>query len=78
MNTQVMNIQKRVLEIEHSDILISMFNLALTYSKQEQWKKTEDLNTQVINIQKRVLRIEHSETLTSMFNLAISYSDQGE
>ncbi|KAL2801754.1 TPR-like protein [Aspergillus granulosus] len=57
--------------------LISLGDLALTYSNQGRWKEAEELEVQVLEIRKRVLGPEHPDTLTSMSNLACTYSDQG-
>ncbi|KAI9776224.1 MAG: hypothetical protein M1816_005406, partial [Peltula sp. TS41687] len=75
--SQTLETDKRVLGVEHPDTLISMGNLALTYSKQGRWKEAEELEMQVMETRKKVLGVEHPDTLTSMNNLASSYSNQG-
>jgi tetratricopeptide (TPR) repeat protein len=61
---------------EHPDTLMSMHNLALTYSDQRRYAEAEKLLTQVLETRKRVLRDDHPGTLMSMHNLASIYSDQ--
>ncbi|KAL2803170.1 hypothetical protein BJX63DRAFT_80362 [Aspergillus granulosus] len=75
---QVLDIRKRVLWPEHPDTLVSIGNLASTYTRQGRWKEAEELQVQVLNIYKRVLRPEHPVTLVSMANLARSYAHQGQ
>ncbi|KAH7061799.1 kinesin light chain [Paraphoma chrysanthemicola] len=77
LEVQVMETSSRVLGDEHPDTLISMNNLASTYSDQGRWKEAEELEVQVMETRKRVLGDEHPDTLTSIANLALTYSDQG-
>jgi hypothetical protein len=74
---QVVETRKRLLGRDHSVTLSSMANLALTYSRQRQWKEAEDLGTQVVETSVRMLGEEHPETLTGMNNLAYTWKDQG-
>ena len=62
---------------EHPSTLLSMANLASTYSNQGRWKEAEELEVQVIETGKRVLREEHLNTLISMYNLAFTSRGQG-
>jgi tetratricopeptide (TPR) repeat protein len=78
LHVQVMQTRKRVLGDDHPDTLISMVNLALTYSNQGRWKEAEELEVQVMQTEKRLLGDEHPDTLTSMANLAATYRDQGQ
>ena len=66
----VMETTKRVLGEEHPDSLMSMNNLASTYSNQGRWKEAEALEVLVMETRKRVLGEEHPHSLTSMNNLA--------
>jgi tetratricopeptide (TPR) repeat protein len=75
--TQVIETRRRVLGVEHLDMLTSMNNLASTYRNQGRWKEAEELFVQVIETNKRVLGVEHPSTLTSMNNLASTYRNQG-
>ncbi|OSS52724.1 hypothetical protein B5807_02787 [Epicoccum nigrum] len=74
---QVIETTKRVLGDEHPDTLLSIGNLASTYSNQGRWSEAEKLNVQVMETTKRVLGDEHPDTLSSMANLASTYWNQG-
>ena len=65
-----------VLGPQHPDTLISMLNLAMTYSHQGKYKKAEELDLKVLDLHKKVLGPEHPHTLTSMNNLAVIYRSQ--
>lgn len=65
---RVMETRKRGLGEEHPDTLISMANLALTYSNQGQSKEAEKLLVQVIETEKRVLSKAHPDVLISKTN----------
>ncbi|KAI0439763.1 P-loop containing nucleoside triphosphate hydrolase protein [Xylaria telfairii] len=71
------DMRKTVLGPEHPDTLISMGNLALTYSSRRRWKEAELLGVQVMDMSKTVLGPDHPDTLTSMANLALIYWHQG-
>jgi tetratricopeptide (TPR) repeat protein len=73
---QVMLTNKRVLTDEHPHTLMSMGNLASTYSNQGRWKEAEELQVQVMETCKKVLTDEHPDTLTSMHNLAFTLQSQ--
>ncbi|KAF2186892.1 kinesin light chain [Zopfia rhizophila CBS 207.26] len=75
--SQVLEIEKRVLGVEHPDTLTSMANLASTYRNQGRWKEAEELDVQVMETSLRVLGAEHPDTLSSMTNLASTYRNQG-
>jgi tetratricopeptide (TPR) repeat protein len=74
--SQALETFKEVLGAEHPSTLISMANLALTYSYQERWEEAEKLGIQVLETRKRVLGQEHPNTLISIANLALTYSYQ--
>jgi Tetratricopeptide repeat len=67
-----------VLGAEHPSMLVSMVNLALTYSNKGWFKEAEGLEVQVIETRKRVLGVEHPDTLTSIMNLASTFWNQGQ
>ena len=77
LELQVIEIRKTLLGPEHPDTLLSMANLARTYSNQGRWNEAEQLQLQVMDIRKKLLGPEHPDTLSSMGNLASTYSDQG-
>ena len=79
LQVQVMNLRKKLLGPEHPHTLMSMGNLAITYSNQGKWNEAEQLELQVMNLRlrKKLLGPEHPDTLKSMENIAITYSNQG-
>ena len=72
-----MNMRKKLLGEKHPHTLLSMGNLAVTYSNQGRWNEAEQLEVQVMNMRKELLGEEHPDTLLSMGNLAVTYSNQG-
>lgn len=77
LQTQVIDRNKKVLEEEHPDTLISMNDLAAIHTNQGRWKEAEELGVQVVERRKRMLEQKHPNTLTSMVNLASSFWNQG-
>ncbi|KAF2188822.1 TPR-like protein, partial [Zopfia rhizophila CBS 207.26] len=82
--SQVLEMEKKEVGVEHPSTLTSMANLASTmanlastYRNQGRWKEAEELEVQVMETRKRVLGAEHPSTLTSMANLASTYRNQG-
>ena len=78
LGVQALEMRKKLLGTEHRDTLISMGNLASTYSRQGKWSEAEQLEVQVFNMRKKHLGTEHPGTLISMGNLARTYSRQGK
>ncbi|RYP27921.1 hypothetical protein DL767_007448 [Monosporascus sp. MG133] len=74
---QAGQIMKKLLGEENPKTLISMNNLASTYSGQGRWKEAEELKVRVLETRKRVLGEDHPNTLTRMNNLASTYREQG-
>ncbi|GAB7336862.1 hypothetical protein MBLNU13_g00427t2 [Cladosporium sp. NU13] len=68
--------RKSVLGEGHPFTLMSMNNLATTYSRQGRWERAEKLQLQVMNGSKAVLGAGHPFTLTTMNNLAMTYLNQ--
>ncbi|KAK7002462.1 FabD/lysophospholipase-like protein [Favolaschia claudopus] len=77
LQVAVLDSRKRLLGEEHPDTLLSMDNLARTYSDQGRWSDAEGLQVAVLESRKQLLGEEHPDTLLSMNNLASTYSDQG-
>jgi tetratricopeptide (TPR) repeat protein len=75
--TDVVEVGKQILGINHPNTLSSMANLASTYRHQGRWTEAEELFVQVIETRKRELGSEHPDTLTSMGNLASTFQNQG-
>jgi tetratricopeptide (TPR) repeat protein len=75
--TQVMEVRKNKLGLNHPGTLSSMANLALTYRKQGRWEEAEQLFVEVMETCKNKLGLDHPDTLSSMANLASTYRKQG-
>ncbi len=71
----MIEIRKTKFGADHLDILTSIGNLALIYSKQGRWEEAEKLGVQVMETRKTKLGADHLDILTSMANLALTYSD---
>lgn len=56
---------------EHSDTLLSINNLAATYSKQGRRKDAKELLVQVVETSRRVLGEKYPVTLTIVNSLAL-------
>jgi hypothetical protein len=59
----VLDMRKKLLGAEHPDTLLSMGNLAVTYSNQGKWNEAEQLEVQVLDMRKKLLGAEHPDTL---------------
>ena len=77
MHREALEVQRRVLGLEHQDTLASMSNLANVLQEQGQWQEAEQMYREVLEVQRRVLGLEHPNTLASMNNLAIVLQEQG-
>jgi len=75
LEEKVLEARKRTLGEEHTDTLVSMGNLARSYSDLSRLQDAVELEEKVLEARKRTLREEHPDTLVSMGNLARSYSD---
>ena len=74
---EVLNMRTKLLGAEHPHTLISMGNLASTYSQAKQ-NGAEQLEVQVLDVRMKLLGAEHPDTLIGMGNLASTYSMQGK
>jgi hypothetical protein len=77
MFTEVVERQKKVLDLEYPETLINMGYLALVYKDQGRYGKAEVLFTEVLERQKKVVGAEHPDTLTNLTYLALTYKNQG-
>ena len=66
-----MDISKKLLGPEHPATLVTMGDLARTYSDQGTWNEAEQLELQVMDIRKKLLGPEHPDTLLSMGNYTL-------
>jgi hypothetical protein len=78
LESQALEVQRRVLGLEHPDTVSSMLVLALAYQSKGRYADAESLCVQILEIRKRVLGPEHPNTLSSMHALATIYEDEGK
>jgi hypothetical protein len=65
---EVLEVRKRALGLEHPDTLMSMINLASTYSRQGKSNEAEALQMEVLEEWKRIQGPQHPNTLASTDN----------
>ncbi|KAJ7754810.1 hypothetical protein B0H16DRAFT_1458849 [Mycena metata] len=75
---EVLQKQKQFLGEDHPDTLLTMGNLASSYSPLGEHQKAQKLKSVVLEKQKQLLGEDHPDTLFTMGNLANSYLDLGE
>ncbi|KAJ7765163.1 P-loop containing nucleoside triphosphate hydrolase protein [Mycena metata] len=78
LREEVLEEQKQVLGDHHPDTLLTMHNLANSYSDLGEHQKAKELQGIVLETWKQVLGDNHPDTLRTTGNLANSYSDLGE
>jgi tetratricopeptide (TPR) repeat protein len=72
-----LEVSTQLLGREHRSTLVSMLNLARTYSRQGRWGEAEVLEQEALEVTKRVFGNEHVDTMTCMSRLAGTYNKQG-
>jgi tetratricopeptide (TPR) repeat protein len=75
---QSLEMKKRLLGTEHSDVASSLNNLATLYRTQGRYDQAETLYVQGLEISERLLGAEHLDVANSLNNLAEIYRDQGK
>ncbi|KAJ7252033.1 hypothetical protein C8J57DRAFT_1723042 [Mycena rebaudengoi] len=70
--------RKHTLGNEHSDTLVAMSNLAVTYHDLGKLTESEDLKMVVLEKRKQILGPDHPETLAAMSSLAATYWKLGK
>jgi tetratricopeptide (TPR) repeat protein len=76
--TEVLEIEKRDLGVDHPSTLLSLNNLVVIYQNQGRFKEAEDIQTRLLELNEKVLGAEHPNTLLNMNNLAHNYTQQGQ
>jgi tetratricopeptide (TPR) repeat protein len=76
--SKMLEIQRRVLGLEHEDTLRTMSNLAIIYGAQGKYASAEALLSQSLAMSSRVLGREHPSTLTTLVRFASMYQRQGK
>ena len=61
----------------HSDVAISLNNLALFYKSQGRYSEAEPLYLQALELSKRLLGKDHTQVAASLKNLSILYYSHG-
>ncbi len=74
---QALELRKRLLGEEHSDVAQSLHNLASLYFVQGRYSEAEPLCMLALELRKQLLGEEHPDVATSLNNLARLYSSQG-
>ncbi|KAJ7714880.1 P-loop containing nucleoside triphosphate hydrolase protein, partial [Mycena metata] len=74
LQEEVLDKQKQVLGDHHPDTLLTMVDLAVSYSNLGEHRKAKELEVIVLEKQKQVLGENHPHTLLTMGTLANSYS----
>ena len=64
-------------EKAHTDIAVSLNNLATLYYRQGRYDEAERLQLEVLKLYKEVLGIKHPDTISAMANLASIWWQQG-
>src|SRR5215469_3173710 len=72
-----LQIQRRVLGLEHPDTLLTMDNLNNTLAEQGRYTDAEKLCRQTLDIRAKILGPEHRDTATSKYELAGLLARQG-
>ncbi|KAJ7742643.1 hypothetical protein B0H16DRAFT_1464083 [Mycena metata] len=75
---EVLQRQKQLLDEDHPDTLLTMGNLANSYSALGEHQRAQELKSVVLEKQKQLLGDDHPDTLLTMGNLANSCSALGE
>ncbi|KAI7569125.1 hypothetical protein KC343_g2333 [Hortaea werneckii] len=78
LQSEMLDVRRRLLGGEHPDTLNAMADLGSTYSQQGLWGRAKDLESQVIEKGKKILGEEHPETLRAMHHFAITLSNEGQ
>ncbi|KAF8600238.1 FabD/lysophospholipase-like protein [Ceratobasidium sp. AG-I] len=73
----VMSTRKSTLGDQHPLVLASMYEHAVTYSRQARWDYAEKILTQLVAISKQTLGEESQDTLNGMHELSCVYMQQG-
>ncbi|KAL4788547.1 hypothetical protein BJX76DRAFT_363310 [Aspergillus varians] len=74
---QLLELNRRVQGPEHPNTMLSMQNLAFTYSEVGKPDEAENLTLQALDAHKRLRGPEHPDTLSSMSSLALIYLNIG-
>jgi tetratricopeptide (TPR) repeat protein len=74
---RILHLREQQLEPGHSDLTVSLSNLAECYREQDKYAEAEPLFRQALDIRERHMEPDHSDVATSCNNLALLYEQQG-
>jgi tetratricopeptide (TPR) repeat protein len=77
LREKILDAKQRTLGSERPDTLLSMNDLAASYSNLERHWEAMELKEKTFEARRRTLGDEHPDTLSAMNNLAASYTDLG-
>jgi len=75
---EALDIQKRILGLDHPDTLNTMNSLSTVFIRMGKYAEAESSLRETVSRQKQVLGAEHQQTITSMHNLGVVYYYQGK
>jgi len=75
--TQALDVRRRLLGLEHPDVLNSMTVLGRILSREARYREAEALTRETLALKRRVLGAEHPDTLGSLNDLTSILSLQG-
>ncbi len=74
---QCLELTQNRLDLEHSDVAISLNNLGELYKSTGRYREAEPLLEEALELRKRLLGEEHTDVATSLNNLALLYEFTG-
>jgi non-specific serine/threonine protein kinase/serine/threonine-protein kinase len=75
---RALNIQKRILGLDHPDTLNTMNSLSTVFIRMGKYAEAESILRETVSRRKQVLGAEHQQTIISMHNLGVVYYYQGK
>jgi serine/threonine protein kinase len=75
---KALDIQKRILGLDHPDTLNTMNSLSTVFIRMGKYAEAESILRETVSRRKQVLGAEHQHTIISMHNLGIVYYYQGK
>jgi len=78
LNTQVLEIERRVLGESDRLTLATMNNLAAVLTRESKFPEAEETYRHLIDVKRRVLGADHPDTLASMNGLGVLYRNEGK
>ncbi len=78
LNTQVLEVSRRVLGESDRVTLATMNNLAAVLTREAKFSQAEEIYRRLIEIKRRVLGADHPSTLASLNGLGVLYRNEGK